>query len=188
MESVQVSARRACTVWLAMASLVVAGGCALDPKKQSKFHLEGSLSQVMDLGYDEARILIAPDDVSLLFVRIKPLEAEGAQDAGAEAIGTSEDYPLKLAYRLLNDGLPSGGRVDLAVVDADGVQRGVASRNVQSDPRTTLPALVRGTLSFNRPLDPGTTVSGDFHVTFENGTEAASGRTAFSTYLAKVQP
>ena len=27
----------------------------------------------MDLGYDEARILIAPEDISLLFVRVRPL-------------------------------------------------------------------------------------------------------------------
>ena len=58
-----------------------------------------------------------------------------------------------------------------------------------NDPRNTLPPILRGTMYFDRPLDRGTEVGGDFHITFENGIEAASGRTVFSTSLtAKVQP
>ncbi len=179
---------------LTLASLALGfSACGVDPKKApAKFRLEGSLTQVMDLGYDEARILIAPEDVSLVFVRIRPLVSAPTDDAGTSSTepvaGTSEDYPFKLAYRLLEDGLPSGGRVDLAALDANGKQRGVFSRNVADDPRNSLPPIVRGTISFNRPLDPDTTVTGDFHVTFENGIEAASGRTVFSTYSARVQP
>lgn len=173
---------------LALASVLSACG---DPKKPPpKFRLEGSLSQVMDLGYDEARILVGVDDLALVFVRIHPLSSAGQSDGGTEEnmTGTTEDYPLKLAYRLLGDERPSGGRVDLAELDTNEVQRGSLSRNVANDPRNTFPKLARGTLSFDRPLDDGAIIHGDFHVTFENGIEVASGRTAFANYTAKVQP
>ena len=52
-----------------------------------------------------------------------------------------------------------------------GGQRGVFSRNVQGDPRTTFPRLARGSLRFDRALDPDARVGGDFHLTFENGIE-----------------
>jgi hypothetical protein len=161
-------------------------GCETDPRKQPpKLRLEGSLGQVMDTGYDEARVLVAPTDVSLVFVRIKPLGS--ILFDGGTSDGVTEDYPLKVAYRLLGD--PIGGRVDLAALDMNGAQRGSLARNVAGDPRNTLPPILRGTLYFDRPLDPGAVVGGDFHVTFENGIEAASGRTVFSTsFSAKVQP
>lgn len=178
------------TVALAATALVA---CDQDPtKKPPKFRLEGSLGQVMDLGYDEARILLAPEDLSLTFVRIRPLGGGTTEDGGVpeteEMTGTSEDYPLKLAYRLLGEEL-DGGRLDLAALDPNGAPRGVLSRNVQNDPRNTFPRLTRGTIFFKRPLTPDTVVEGDFHITFENGVEAASGRTAFSTsFQARVQP
>ena len=172
-------------IGLALAAMVLCA-CESDPRKQPpKYRLEGSLSQVMDMGYDEARVLVASTDVSLLFVRIKPLGSISADGGTTDAV--TEDYPLKVAYRLLDD--PIGGRYDLAALDTNGAQRGSLSRNVANDPRTTLPPILRGTLYFDRPLDPSAVVGGDFNVTFENGIEAASGRTAFLTSLtAKVQP
>jgi hypothetical protein len=191
MEVVQVRLARAHrTLVLApvlMATALALCACDIDPKKQPpKFRIEGSLGQVMDVGFDEARVGVAPSDISLTFVRIRPLGGD-LPDGGSEMmVGTTEDYPLKVAYRLLGD--PVGGRVDLAALDMNGAQRGVASRQVQNDPRNTLPTILRGTLFFDRPLDPGTTVNGDFHITFENGIEAASGRTVFmTTFQAKVQ-
>lgn len=191
MAVLQVTARGRYSTWacLALAALGLSA-CDIDPKNPpARFRLEGSLGQVMDMAYDELRILVAPEDISLLFVRIRPLGGGGPTDGGAAPMqGTTEDYPLKVAYRLLGEPAPAGGRVDLASVDMNGSQRGVLSRNVSNDPRKTLPPILRGTLSFDRPLDPDTVVSGDFHVTFENGIEAASGRTVFSTYSARVQP
>ena len=185
MEVVQVSssALPRLLVFTALAAVLV--GCGSSDKKLPRFRLQGSLTQLMDLGYDEARILVSPNDVSLTFVRIKTLETL-EMDAGQMA-GTSEDYPIKLAYQLDGDEPPSGGRVDLAALDSNGSQRGVVSRNVQGDPRSTFPPILRGTIAFNRPLETGTTVTGDFHITFENGTEVASGRTVFSNYTAQVQ-
>lgn len=173
-------------------ALLATSACDVDPRNPPpRFRLEGSLGQVMDLGYDEARVLIAPEDLSLVFVRKRPL-ASLPDDAGTtnpDQQGFSEDYPIKIAWRLLMDELPRGGRVDLAEEDAGGRQRGTVSRNVFNDPRTTFPRLARGTMRFDRPLDPDTVVGGDFHLTFENGIEVASGRTCFSTaFTARVQP
>jgi hypothetical protein len=173
---------------LAVAALVAAA-CNDDPSKRPPRHrLEGSLGVVMDLGYDEARVLIAPDDIALLFVRTRPLNDVSEDGGTSEEQGVSEDYPLRVGYRLLGEPL-DGGRLDLAALDANGNQRGALSRNVQNDPRSVLPALARGTLLFKGPLEPNALVQGDFHVTFENGVEAASGRTAFTTsFTARVQP
>jgi hypothetical protein len=185
MEVLQViSGRRQLAVLCVALGAMALSACNNDPtKKPPKFRLEGSLGQVMDMGYDEARVLIAPTDISLLFVRLHPVGSV-FDDAG---VGVSEDYPLKVAYRLLGD--PVGGRVDLAALDMNGAQRGSISRNVANDPRNTLPPILRGTMYFDRALDPDAVVGGDFHITFENGIEAASGRTVFSTSLtAKVQP
>ena len=170
---------------VALAAMVLCG-CESDPRKQPpKFRLEGSLGQVMEVGYDEARVLVAPTDISLLFVRIRPLGSLNPD--GGTTDGVTEDYPLKIAYRLLGD--PIGGRVDLAALDMNGAQRGTLSRNVANDPRSTLPPILRGTMYFDKPLDPDAVVGGDFNVTFQNGIEAASGRTAFLTsFSAKVQP
>lgn len=170
-----------------VALCAVAVLCSCDQSRETppKYRLEGSLSQVMDLSYDEARILIAPNDVSLQFVRIKKLESL-ATDGGSQMMGVTEDYPIKIAYILNGEPAPQGGRVDLAEPFA-GAQRGVLSRNVQNDPRNSFPAILRGTVSFDRPIEPGQTISGDFHITFVNGAEVASGRTVFSTYSAKVQ-
>ncbi len=167
--------------------------CGSDSKSPpAKFTLEGSLGQVMNVGYDETRILLAPEDVSLLFVRVRPLGSGTEQsDAGnAEPMmqGTSEDYPLQIAYRLLGEPMPIGMNVDLAALDGDGQPRGVFSRKVKDDPRTTLPSLVRGEVRFESALEPDAVVRGDFHLTFENGIEAASGRTVFSSFSARVQP
>jgi hypothetical protein len=192
MEVLQVTRRGRNLAVLAFAFAAMGSSACGDPKKPPpKFRVEGSLSQVMDLGYDEARVLVAPEDISLLFVRIHPLGSVITDDGGTPdpnmMAGQSEDYPLKVAYRLLGD--PAGGRVDLAALDTNGAQRGTVSRNVANDPRNALPPLVRGTLYFDHALDPGAAVHGDFNVTFENGIDAASGRTAFSTsFSAKVQP
>jgi hypothetical protein len=165
------------------------GAACVDPDKpQPKFRLEGSLTQVMDLGYDEARILLAPEDVSVTFVRKLPLGSGLLEDGGMVEVASSENYPVKVSYRFAGEAL-DGGRMDLASRDETGAQRGDVSRNVQNDPRATFPPLLRGTLFLKQPLVANALVDGDFHVTFDNGIEAASGRTVFSTsFQARVQP
>ena len=169
-------------------ALLVLGAC--DDGDRAKYALEGSLGQVMDLGYDEIRVQIAPQDVSLLFVRKHQLNSIGL-DAGNGGTGTSEDYPLKVGFNTLDldGGLPMSGTLDLTELDGNGNQRGVLSRNVQGDPRTTFPKIRIGGWSVDAPIVIGATLHGEFHVTFENGTEVASGRTVFTkSYTATVQP
>lgn len=149
-----------------------------------KHTVEGSLGQVMGMGYDEARVMVTGQDVSLLFVRVLPLAT--LPDAGGKETGTLENYPLKLTYALVDGGLPAKVRVDLTELGPNGRQRGLFSRDVQDDPRKALPPLARGELYFDAALDPDATVHGDFHGTFVNGIEPASGHTVFGTFDAKV--
>ncbi len=188
----QVSGARAAAVAVATAVGLSAACSPGDPNKPPppRYRLEGSVTQVMDLGYDEARLQTSFLDVKLLFVRRRPLNAV---DDGGTGTGASEDYPLMVTYSLEDGGIFQDKRVDLTELTAAGTQRGLVSRNVLNDPRRSFPALNRGTLYLGRGLldqdgivISDAVVSGDFHVTFENGIEAASGRTIFGNFDAKV--
>lgn len=163
-------------------------GSASSKTEPAKHTLEGSLGQVMNLGWDLARIDVSLTDVSVRFVRQVKLEAVDTDGGSTDSpTGYSEDYPLIVTYRLdPNEDPPGKTTVDLTSSNAQG-PKGVATRNVQKDPRTSLPKIVRGELTFDRTLDPGAVVSTSFHITFENGIEAASGRTVFAnSFAAKV--
>ncbi len=186
MEDLQVSPTRHLCL-LALASTVGLCACGISDGKAppARYTLEGSLLQLMDLGYDEARLQLAPDDLSLLFVRIKPLDS--ITDGGTGMVGKSEDYPFKIGVSL--EGQPPFGnvRIDLTEVDMTGSQRATFSRDVQNDPRKTFPKATRATLFLSKVPKVNETVSGDFNVTFEEGVQAASGRTVFSKgFSAKV--
>jgi hypothetical protein len=172
----------------ALFGVVAWSACDVDPQKAPPlFRLEGSLGQVMDVGYDEARVLIAPEDITVQFVRIRRITT--TVDGGDTMSGTTENYPVNVSYRLWGAEVPGKGTFDLAEVNAMDIQRGVLSRNVSDDPRSTFPKLTRGTLTLNGPLTPGSVVTAEFRATFENGIDAASGRTVFSNgFSAKVQP
>ncbi|MEW5740902.1 MAG: hypothetical protein AB1938_18425 [Myxococcota bacterium] len=179
------------------ATLLLAGlglwacGSVQPGKTPPRHRLEGSVGQVMDLGYDEVRISETMDDVSVLFVRVQTLDDFLPDGGTSNTAGTIEDYPFKVALALRGQPTPVDVRVDLTEEDNNMNQRGVFSRNVRQDPRTSFPRAVRGTLYLSRPLFddagiPNDYVSGDFHVTFENGIEPASGRTVFGNFNAKV--
>jgi hypothetical protein len=177
---------------LLAASLVLASCGPVQPgKKPPKYRHAGSVGQVMDLGYDEVRIQSSMDDVALTFVRVQELDDTTADGGTANMVGTIEDITFKLAMALRGQPQPVDVKVDLTEEDANMNQRGVFSRNVRNDPRTTFPRMIRGELYLNRAIVddagiPADFVGGDFHVTFENGIEAASGRTVFGNFNAKV--
>ncbi len=175
----------------AIAAVAVALVCAscgpVDPKNPpAKYTIQGSVSSVMTLLFDEVRITATEEDVSLLFVRARPLGAT-LLDGGQDTSGTSEDYPMKISYRLLGTAFPPKGRVDLAelISESEG-PRGIASRNVLNDPKRAFPPIRRGTLYVDRSIASNSSVNGDFNVTFADGTDVASGRTAFASFTAKV--
>lgn len=172
---------------LVLSSLVLGASACGDPNNPPpKFRLEGSLTQVMDLGYDEARILKAPEDIALLFVRVKPL---GTSTDGGSA-GVAEEYPFRVAYRFAGQDAPQGPiELELTALDDNGNQRGVAQRNVTNDPLIAFPEIHIGKLKLDQALTEGDLVTGSFHITFVTGTETASGRTCFSkAFTARVQP
>ena len=159
--------------------------CVPDPDHPPAAHyLAGSVGQVMDLGYDEVRVQLAQEDLALLFVRVHQLTVVG--DAGPGQAGTSEDYPFKVGLQLWGRSLDGGTDADLAETTDAGVQRATFNRDVLNDPRKTFPRCRIGGLHLGSTPVPGGTVSGDFHVTFENGIETASGRTVFGNFTAKV--
>lgn len=170
----------ALALWVSVASSCV------DPKA-AKYRLEGSLGQLMDLGYDEARLQLGPDDLSILFVRIHPLDTTGPSDGGSTTVGNSEDYPFKVSVALLGQGPFGGSRVDLTMTDGNGNPISSFSRDVFNDPNKAFPKAMRSTIFLNKVPVVDQTVTGDFNVTFAEGVEVASGRTVFSKgFSAKV--
>ena len=102
-------------------------------------------------------------------------------------IRPGEDVVLRLSVDLAGTSIDAHETFDLASLDLDGNQRGTISRSVLDDPLTSFPQLQRGELTFRRSVISGETIPGEFRVTFVNGTELASGRTAFGTFEATVQ-
>lgn len=186
MEVVQIGRALANPLSLWVLAVAFSAACLPADGRRSppKFRLEGSLTQMMDLGYDEARLISSADDVALLFVRQRPMD-ESEFDGGSD-VSVSEDYPFKVTFALRGEEPPIRVRVDLAEEDAAGKQRGIFSRNVLNDTRRAFPRAIRGTLYLSRSLELDARVGGDFHVTFENGIEPASGRTVFGSFDAKV--
>lgn len=137
-----------------------------------KHHLEGSLTTIMDLGYDSAQVDITTEEVAVRFVRTQ---------------GAGEDTVLKVSASLIGAAADAETTIDLDELAPSGAQRGRISRNVLDDPRREFPALRTGRLLFHRAPVSGQTAPGEFSVTFENGTEAASGRTVYGDFEATVQ-
>jgi hypothetical protein len=205
MEDVPVSRllppRAARTLGWALLSLGALGSCT---PPATRYALEGSVTQVMNLGYDSVRVDITdPNRVRISFVRARATD-ETLPDGGTpdpSMVAVSEDYPFELTYALVDLTVPVKAEVDLteAVVIDGGVttqQRGVCSRNVLNDPRKTFPRIKASTpgaepsggLYLDREPVSNGSVSGNFHVTFEDGTEATSGRTVFGSFNATVSP
>jgi hypothetical protein len=187
MEDLQVTAARA--LRLTLVALVVSAASSCVDAKAAKYRLEGSLGQLMNLGYDEARLQLGPDDLSILFVRIHPLDTLGPTDSGSTnmMVGTSEDYPFKVSVALLGQGPFGASRADLTMTDGNGNPVSTFSRDVLNDPNKAFPRASRGTLFLDKVPVVDQTVTGDFNVTFAEGVEVASGRTVFAkSFSAKV--
>jgi hypothetical protein len=181
---------RRASAWLVVVLLGAACGPRPGEPTPPRFVLEGSLGQLMNLGYDEARIRLTTDTMSVDFVRTRPLGDSTLPDGGMVMAGASEDFVLQVGYLLLGDTAPNNQRIDLTFLDANGASRTTLARNVLNDPRRTFPPLRVGSLFLDRLPDPTAmnTVNGEFNLTFENGIEVASGRTVFGRFSAKVIP
>lgn len=161
--------RRPCSHALA-ASLALAAAplSACDPMPH---RLEGSVSSLFDLGYESAVFDVGSDTVAVRFTRKR---------------GEGEDVVLKVGAFTSDKPLEPNVAIDLAEKLPGGGQRGSVTRNVLDDPRREFPDLARGKLLVDRLPVAGETLRGEVSVTFELGTEAASGRTVFGKFEATV--
>ena len=178
---------------IAIALLVSLGSCGGSGPAHK---LEGSLSSVMDLGYDDAVLTFGGTEFTVSFKRRRNQTPMGMKLTCADT-GASCDTSLSVTARLEQAPMPDGGMealrggdaYDLTQVLTSGLPRGVVARNVLDDPRgTTTPfTTIRiGQISFkNIPQQSmGLAAGGEFHVTFDNGVEFASGKTVFGPFQA----
>ncbi len=144
-----------------------------------KARLEGSLTTVMDLGFDDTVLTFDGTQAIVSYRRKK---------------GMGFDTVLAVTTRFEQAPLPDGGTESLRAgtynltdILLSGLPRGVVSRQVLDDPRTMFPAIRVGEVRFANIPERGQGLPsvGDFHVTFENGVEFASGKTVFSTFQAQ---
>ncbi|WP_223752406.1 hypothetical protein [Myxococcus sp. RHSTA-1-4] len=153
------------------AALAGLGACAPEGTR-----LEGSVSELVDLRYERAEAQWSPGELSINFVTPQ---------------GTGVNTILKVSAQV-GDMIPEGYTgplvIDLAEVLEGGAQRGAIGRSVLDEPARTFPPLARGKLTVGgTPVEPGSRITGDFHVTFDNGTNVYSGRTVFGSFEATVQ-
>ena len=159
--------------------LLVLMGCGTGgmSSRRGQFFLEGSLSVVMNLEWDECFIdTTAPDEIGVRFQRNKgPVQ---------------KDTTLKIVWAQAGQMLNTPAKIVLAEQRPDDPnrQRTTVTRNVLDDKRTTFPLLVRGEMTFFDEIRPDAQVRGQFNMTFENGIEFANGRTVYGPFTAKVPP
>jgi hypothetical protein len=172
-----------------LAAIALAGALLGCNGSGAKYNLEGSLSEEMDLGYDEAVLTFSGDQFAIGFNRKK---------------GQGFDTVLQVGVRLdptTMEQLKGGITWNLAKILTTNVVRGTLSRNVLDDPRTMfppfrecgseapdgavlMPSCAELTL-FNVPAEgKKLQAAGNFHITFANGVEFASGRTVFGDFNA----
>lgn len=151
-------------------------GCGTGTVRPPAFGMEGSLSVVMELGWDEAVLDTTSDEIAVRFLRKRGT--------------TTMDTPLKITYAQAGQALNTPATLDLAEARPDDStrQRSIVSRNVLDDPRRVFPKLSRGRLIFFDKIRPDSIVRGQFNITFVDGIDFANGRTAYGPFTARVPP
>ncbi len=158
--------------WLATVPLAAAACGPVQPGPPKPAHaLEGSLSVLVDLGFDVAHVDVSDNDLAVRYGRKQ---------------GDGEDTVFKATAIISDLVLVQNGSIDLAEVLPSGVQRGLMSRDVLNDPRRAFPKLQRGRVILDRVPVSGENVNVDLAVTFEAGIDFASGRTVFGKFEANV--
>lgn len=155
---------------VALLTALTAGLCACGQGP----HIEGSVSDLIDMRYETAELLGTEEEISVRFIT--------RQEAAENTI-------LKVAARLDDLTFTPDQPIDLAapLTEAlDGPQRGTVSRSKLDEPARDFPRIARGSLTVEKALTPGAKVPGSFHVTFVNGTHVYSGRTLFGSFEATV--
>ena len=169
---------------IALFAALLSGCGARSGTLPAKYQLQGSLTDVMDLEFDECLLDTPTDEIAITFIRKR---------------GMTMDVPLKIVWAQAGQTLNTPSTIDLAEPRPDDAsrQRAILSRNVLTDTRTSFPLMVvsdpskptgPGRLSFLDEIKPDSKVRGQFNITFENGIGFANGRTIYGQFTAKVQP
>jgi hypothetical protein len=135
--------------------------------------LEGSLGSDVSLTYTTVLIQRTPSAIGIVFQTPTPGQS-------------GEDIVLKVTATISDLDLTKPLTIDLAEALTGGAQRGSVVRVVSGDTRSTLPAIQRGTLTFDDPPVVGTHVSGNLNVLFEAGAVFGSGKTVFGNFDSTV--
>jgi hypothetical protein len=147
--------------------------------------IQGSLSTLLNLQYSSVQVAYTGGSVD------GGLMTDGEVAVSfLEPSGKSQNAVLIVTENLNGLEVKPGGAVDLTLVPPSGVgQRGVVTRDVSGDPRTTFPALQIGSMKLNSTPIPGSgdSVSGAFNVTFVLCPDFACGYTAYSSFSGTVQ-
>jgi hypothetical protein len=133
--------------------------------------VQGSLSAVLKLDYQKVQ---AGNDGTHAAIKFT-----SPQGAGVNIV-------LEVAAQVSDLILVPGSIINLAENGPDGTQRGVVSRDVVNDPWKAFPLIALGSLQLNGLITSGAHITGNFNVTFVEGTTQASGHTAFSNFTAEV--
>ncbi|MBI5544004.1 MAG: hypothetical protein HY901_08965 [Deltaproteobacteria bacterium] len=151
---------------LALAATAPAG-CA------SENALEGSLGEVLDLGFEDVEVSIT--ETAVIVGYHKPH-------------GEGRDIVFKLVSHTVPAEVVPKQVIDLSPA-ADGSSRAECTRSAADDPIRTFAAIRTGTLTFDAPLVLDQPVGGEFRVTLGEGGDAGKGRTAFGTFrVLRVVP
>jgi hypothetical protein len=165
--------------WLTLAICTVALLCC-GPQQ-----IQGSLSTLLNLQYSSVQVAYTGGSVDGGLMTDGQVAVSFLQPSGK-----SQNAVLIVTEDLSGLEVKPGGKVDLTLVPPSGVgQRGVVTRDVAGDPRTTFPAIQIGSMTLNSTPVPGSndSVSGAFNVTFALCADFACGYTAYASFSGKVQ-
>ena len=165
--------------WLGLPSCALVLLCC-GPKQ-----VQGSLSTLLNLDYSSVQVAYTGGSVDGGIMKNGQVAV-----SFLEPSGKSQNAVLVVTEDLSGLQVAPTGKVDLTQVPPSGIgQRGVVTRDVTNDPRTTFPALQIGTMELNGTPVPGSgaSLSGAFNVTFALCADFACGYTAFASFSAQVQ-
>ncbi len=133
--------------------------------------LEGSLVEVVTLGFQEVEVARGDTAVSISY-----FTKTGTADQ------PGRDIVLRLVVHLTS--VQPNVPFDLAP-DLDGNRKAEAVRSVVNDPVHAYAPVVSGAITFDQSPDVEKPASGTFHVFFGDGGDAGKGRTAYGSFTVK---
>ena len=145
---------RPASVWGALLLAALLCSCA------QANSLEGSLTEIMDLGFTTAALSFSDCGNPL-----DPQTCSSITLIYSRPNGKAQDIVFKLVALTAPRDVTPGQAINLGPAD-DGTARANVTRSVGGDPVAALAAIKSGELTINAPLEMDKPNSGDFRVTF----------------------